>query len=151
MSTLLLQTKKTPKFSLKGQSHIAKCVKCYDADSIHVVILLHDVYTKFNCRLLGIDTAELRTKDMEERAFAIKSRDFLRELVLDKLVVISCDNFDKYGRLLINLYEYNDTDILNQKGGSINPDQEIYNWENSIKTWMRCITMKKQNAVDNQK
>ena len=145
MSLLFQQTKKTPKFSLDGQCHIAKCVKCYDADSIHVVILLHGIYTKFNCRLIGIDTPEIRTKDLQEKEYAIQARDYLRNLVLDKLVIVTCGTFDKYGRLLINLYQYIDTkdtndtkdtkdynDSKDQKGGSITLDETVYNWENSI-------------------
>ena len=32
------------------------------------------------------------------------ARDKLRELVLNKLVTIKCDKFDKYGRLLITIH-----------------------------------------------
>ena len=104
MSTLLQQSCKTPKFSLEDGVYLAKCVKCYDADTIHVVIKYKDTYTRFCCRLLGIDTAEIRSKDPDEKIFAKGSRDYLRDLILDKLVVIKCGVFDKYGRLLIHLY-----------------------------------------------
>ena len=107
MSTLLQQSCKTPKFSLEDGVYLAKCVKCYDADTIHVVIKYKDTYTRFCCRLLGIDTAEIRSKDPDEKIFAKGSRDYLRELILDKLVVIKCGVFDKYGRLLIHLYSTN--------------------------------------------
>ena len=33
-------------------------------------------------------------------------RDFLRELILNKLVVIKCGKFDKYGRLLAYVFQY---------------------------------------------
>ena len=107
MSTLLQQSCKTPKFSLEDGVYLAKCVKCYDADTIHVVIKYKDTYTRFCCRLLGIDTAEIRSKDPDEKIFAKGSRDYLRDLILDKLVVIKCGVFDKYGRLLIHLYSTN--------------------------------------------
>ena len=38
---------KTTKFSLEGEVFLAKCVKCYDADSIHIVIKFNNKLTRF--------------------------------------------------------------------------------------------------------
>lgn len=147
---LLAQNVKTPKFSLKDERFIAKCVKCYDADTIHVVICVNNIFSRFCCRLLEIDTAEIRSKNKDEKQFAKMSRDYLRNLILDKLVIIKCQEFDKYGRLLIYLYQLeNDSSNQNQEnqvnqipqlalqiGGSDNstrcPDHPRYNWDNSL-------------------
>ena len=104
MTTLSEQSLDTPLFTLNGQIYPAKCVKCYDADTIHVVILLHGTYTRFRCRLKGIDTAELRSKNKEEKAHAKQARDYLKTLILNKLVTIRCYDFDKYGRLLVDVF-----------------------------------------------
>jgi endonuclease YncB( thermonuclease family) len=96
---------KTPKFTLEGYHTSAKCVKCYDADTVHLVFGApgtNNLY-KWNCRLLGIDSAEIRSKDPEEKAYAIKARDYLRELILDKIVDVTCQEFDKYGRVLVTI------------------------------------------------
>ena len=99
----------TPLFTLRDRTFVAKCVKCYDADSIHVVILLHDVPTRFRCRLLGIDTPELRGKTPAERQHARRAREYLREHIHNKLVRIVCGDFDKYGRLLVWVHSLDDT------------------------------------------
>lgn len=138
MEALKQQTVKTPKFTLDGHSFIAKCVKCYDADTIHVVFLFNGRYNRFTCRLLGLDTAEIRTKDPEEKQFALKARDFLRDLVLDQLVLIRCHQFDKYGRLLINLFPYSQAaqDMVEKLDGKAVDDSEQvgggFSWKESI-------------------
>lgn len=115
------QTLDTPLFTLNGQIHTAKCVKCYDADSIHVVIALHGTFTRFRCRLKGIDTAELRSKNSHEKTYAKESRDYLKTIIMNKIVTIHCYEFDKYGRLLVDVY-YHDSNHAQaqhskQKGG----------------------------------
>ena len=47
---------------------------------------------------------KMKTKNTYEKQLAVKARDFLRDLILDKIIVIECLDFDKYGRLLGNLY-----------------------------------------------
>ena len=102
------QTLDIPLFTLKGQIHTAKCVKCYDADTIHVVFSLHGAFTRFRCRLKGIDTAELRSKNSHEKACAKESRDYLKTIIMNKIVTIHCFEFDKYGRLFVDVY-YHDS------------------------------------------
>ena len=58
---------------------------------------------KFNCRIQGVDTPELRTRDKKEKAYGILVRDKVRERILNKVVQIECGDFDKYGRLLIDI------------------------------------------------
>ena len=58
----------------------------------------------------GYDSPELRTKDEEEKKAAIIARDVLKNKILNKIVDIHCGKFDKYGRLLGNIY-YNKTNI----------------------------------------
>jgi micrococcal nuclease len=92
---------KTPSLTLNGITTMAKCTKCYDADTVHLVIPYNNGYYRWTCRLEEIDSAEIKSKDKAEQAHAIKSRDYLQGLILDKIVEVKCGKFDKYGRLLV--------------------------------------------------
>lgn len=98
------QTDKVESFSLKGQKLRAKVVKVYDGDTIHVVFKHFNQFYKWNCRIAHVDTPELRTKNEEEKKRGYEVRDKLRELIADKIVTIECGDFDKYGRLLIEVF-----------------------------------------------
>jgi endonuclease YncB( thermonuclease family) len=104
-------------FSLKNKTFLAKVVDIYDGDTCKIVFYLDDKIVKFTCRLNGIDTPELKplktkaNRDEEiEKAKQCKNK--LIELCCgsntmennDKLVFIKCNEFDKYGRLLIDIY-----------------------------------------------
>jgi len=90
-------------FSLDGYETLAKIVKVYDGDTVHAVFKYFDKYYKWNCRLLHVDTPELRTKDLEEKKRGYECRDKLSELIMDKIVSLKCSKFDKYGRLLVEI------------------------------------------------
>ncbi len=97
------QTDKTPMFSLNGLKTEAKVVKVYDGDTVHVVFYVFDKYYKWICRISNVDTPELRTKNEEEKKKGYEVRDKLRELISDKVVQLDCHEFDKYGRLLVDI------------------------------------------------
>jgi micrococcal nuclease len=97
-------TDKVPAFSLEGFVKKCKVVSVYDGDTIKVVFPIHDKMYKWNCRLNGVDTPELRTRDELEKKYGYKVRDLLREKILNKIVTVRCGDFDKYGRLLIDIY-----------------------------------------------
>ena len=95
-------------FSFDGRECTGKVVSVYDGDSVKIVFALSDnepnrLY-KWTCRLINIDTPELRTKNTREKEFGIKVRDILREKILNKIVTIKCKTFDKYGRLLVEIF-----------------------------------------------
>ena len=90
-------------FSLEGQEHLAKVVDVYDGDTIKCVFPIHNTLYRWNCRLSGVDTPELRTRCTVEKAYGYKVRDCLRDKILNKMVYIQCNEFDKYGRLLVNI------------------------------------------------
>lgn len=130
-------------FTLNNQFILAKVVYVYDGDTIHIVFNFNNTLTKFDCRLILIDTPEMCPKNIkdaikrtEEIESAIKSRNFLIEQVTNvpitnikmtkteikelcakstKLIWIKCLEFDKYGRLLVELYESKESKIsINQ-------------------------------------
>lgn len=104
-SELMTMTKEnTQLLSLNGQEFDAKVVYVYDGDTIHVVFRIFNKYYRWNCRILGVDTPELRTKDEKEKQKGYLVRDKVKENFLEKIVKIKCYDFDKYGRLLIDVY-----------------------------------------------
>ena len=103
-----------PEFSFKEHTKQAKVVSVYDGDTVKVVFPLQEKLYKWNCRMNGIDTPELRTRNKLEKARGYFVRDKLREKILNKVVIIKCFEFDKYGRLLISIYCDDDKLSVNQ-------------------------------------
>ena len=111
-------TKETQEFSLCGLTLKGKVVECYDADTCKIVIPIKDSLYKFTCRLNGIDSPEMKpllsvaNRDKEiEAAKAAKAE--LEKLVLNKIVVMECGKWDKYGRLLAVLHVSDANKIIN--------------------------------------
>jgi len=121
-------------FNLKGKKLLGKVVDIYDGDTCKIVFDLDGKLTKFSCRLLGINAPEikpLKSKENREveKTEAKKCRNRLFELctnciledkkikdVIDnnrKLVVVECFDWDKYGRLLVSIYDLNSEKSFN--------------------------------------
>jgi endonuclease YncB( thermonuclease family) len=96
------------KFTLKNYTTICKCVKVYDGDTIHVVFQFNNKLCRWVCRIEGVDTPELRSNNEKEKEYAYVVKEKLQEKILDKVLKIVCGDFDKYGRLLITIYEKSD-------------------------------------------
>lgn len=122
----------TPLFSLNGKKTFARVVNVTDGDTISVVLPIFDNYFKFNVRLNGIDTCEIHSKNEIIKDKGLKAKYRLIELLcpfekinniicstrkhiidlFDKnicLIWLECLDFDKYGRLLGNIYIDNKT------------------------------------------
>tara|TARA_B100001027_G_C16208199_1_gene303855 strand:- start:133 stop:573 length:441 start_codon:yes stop_codon:yes gene_type:complete len=103
--------RKTKKFSLEGQTKLCKVVSVYDGDTCNVVFDHNGVINRWNVRMNGYDTPEMRPSKKlpnrdEIKQKAILSRDFLKSLIFnnEQLVYLKCGKFDKYGRLLGDIY-----------------------------------------------
>jgi endonuclease YncB( thermonuclease family) len=94
---------KTPIFSLEGHKSKAKVVYIYDGDTVHLVIEVFNQLFKWKCRIAHVDTPELKTKDLHEKEMGYVARDKLKELMENKIVDVECFEFDKYGRLLVEI------------------------------------------------
>jgi endonuclease YncB( thermonuclease family) len=104
-----------PYFSLAGKSMWAKVVSIYDADTLTLIFLMNHEPVKFRCRLADIDAPEKRSADPIERACSDKAIQRLKELIgQSQMVYIKCGAFDKYGRLLVELYNATDSASINQ-------------------------------------
>ena len=114
---LEIHSSKTNQFSLNGYKTYAKCVYVYDGDTVHVVFKMPNSSECFKwvIRMMGIDTPEMKTKNLTEKAKAVQSRDFLKGKILDKVVILDCLEFDKYGRLLGNIFLEGEEQSLSQQ------------------------------------
>jgi len=126
----------TPVFSMNGIETYCRIVDIIDGDSVMLIVPLFGQYYKFNARLKGIDTFEIKSHDnvLKEKALLARKKVFeivckeqvlletdrkhLQE-VLNKnvyIVWVKCYEYDKYGRLLCDLYcSQNDEKSISDK------------------------------------
>ena len=74
---------------MEYNTYKAECIDVYDADSATFIVDLgfyikHEIKTRF----MGIDTPELRATNIMEKKLGYKARDFVRGLILGKIVTI---------------------------------------------------------------
>lgn len=100
-----------PKFSFKNYKTIIKVIKVIDGDTITGIFKFKDSFYKYNFRLNGIDTAEIHSKNDNEKKLGIDAKEYLHNLIINKNLVAEFYDFDKYGRILINIY-LNETELL---------------------------------------
>jgi endonuclease YncB( thermonuclease family) len=119
--------KKTSKFSLDGLVKLCKIVDVYDGDTCRAVFRHNGEICKWNIRMNGYDSPEMRpSKKLENRdeikKKAIAAKNYLKSLIMNEkqFVYLKCGKFDKYGRLLGTLFvlqsdtiSVNDTMIKN--------------------------------------
>lgn len=79
-----------------------KLLRIVDGDTIDVDIDLgFSIHQKNRVRLFGIDTPEVRTRDVDEKAKGFAAKIRLTELLPEEFVIqTKYDNRGKYGRVL---------------------------------------------------
>ena len=119
--------------------HYGKVIKVYDGDTITIATALHngDIYPsmglyQFHVRLLGIDTPELKTKNVAEHELGILARDALSEMIINKVVRLENISYDKYGRILCHVFlgDINMSEWLTSKKYAV-----YYNGGTKVKKW----------------
>jgi len=91
--------------SLEGIVCECKVVSVYDADTVTIALQWNNDIYKVKCRLLGIDSAEKRTKNQDEKKVALDATKWLQNLILNKIIWVKCGKWGKYGgRMLGELY-----------------------------------------------
>ena len=82
-----------------------KVVRVYDGDTFHLAFRVSWSRTcRIRVRLAGVDCAELRSTDPDEKFVAECAKRILEELVLGRAVTLHQPlKWDKYGRLLADL------------------------------------------------
>lgn len=97
-------------FSWDGMTFDAIPCDTYDGDTTGFCWIYCNKVYKYKCRCMGYDSPEIRCKadDPEREAkkeLARKAKDFFIELMAqDTTVTIHCGKFDKYGRVLVTMY-----------------------------------------------
>jgi len=88
----------------------ARVISVYDGDTINCdvtypIIKKLRAINEQKIRIYGIDTPEIRTKNLDEKALGYKVRDYVRSIIDGKEVelLLVVDN-DKYGRLLAYVF-----------------------------------------------
>jgi len=82
-------------------------IKVYDADTITIAAKLpynSSPLYRFQVRLLGVDSPEIKGKTQEEKEAAHKSQQALEAILLNKIVYLTDVSHEKYGRILANVY-----------------------------------------------
>lgn len=117
----------TPFFTLDGIKDYARVIEVYDGDTITIVMKVHGTFLKFKCRLMDIDTCEIRSNNDKNKELAFKARNRLIQLITDKqvneksnkkdvnsfleddvyVIWVHCFGYDKYGRVLVHCYKPN--------------------------------------------
>lgn len=122
----------TPPFSLYGTNTFARIHDIIDGDTMVVILPVFNHFFKFHIRVLGINTPELKSPDptVREQAHEAKKRafEFLTTSTLDSYdkasvttyfqnkcvyVWLECQRFEKYGRVLANVYKVDDLNDMN--------------------------------------
>jgi len=91
---------------------VAKCIKVYDGDTITIACGLppyepgKPIY-RWSVRLRGIDAPEMRTKCVNEKGCALLAKEMMEAQVLDKIVTLENVSYDKYGRVLADVFVNN--------------------------------------------
>lgn len=86
-----------------------RVVKVYDGDTITIATRMPGYPSskifKFQVRLNGIDAPEMKSKDPIEKQAAINSKEALRKKIFGKDIILKNIKFEKYGRLLADIYK----------------------------------------------
>ena len=125
MNDLHTKNKDVKLFTLRGIKNKVRIVDVYDGDTVTIVMYVFNDYYKFVCRIDGIDSSEIKSKDIICKNNAIKARTNILSFIygnvvefdeidsskkirnfLDNnvcIVDVECLDFDKYGRLLVKI------------------------------------------------
>ena len=102
----------------------AKCLKVVDGDTIDAQIDLgFDTHKVISIRLVGINAAESRTRDLEEKARGLAAKQFVKDILKKHKneFVLHSQGVGKYGRCLgeIFLGDVNLNELLITEGHAV--------------------------------
>ena len=87
----------------------AEVLSVYDGDTVTLMIdqgMKH--FARVKVRMIGIDTPEIRTKDLEEKKRGYDAKDYLKSRIEGKTIIVQTQKKGKFGRLLGVLWEYSE-------------------------------------------
>lgn len=89
-----------------------KVIKVYDGDTITIASEIYGELYRFQVRLAGIDTPEIKTKNENEKILAQRAKNALNDMIGNKIVELKNVNYDKYGRILADVYLFTADDYM---------------------------------------
>ena len=102
--------------------YMVKVERVVDGDTIDVKIDLgFDIHHSARVRMMGIDTPESRTRNLEEKAMGLASKARLKELLKGKKVKLECskEGKGKFGRILADVI------TIDKEGNEINVNNRL--------------------------
>jgi len=115
--------KEVPYFSFEGKRYYARPCNIYDGDTFSIIFEDEGGrIIKYRCRSLGYDSAEMKplltnpNRD-KEKELALLAKKRFTELLLahtSGLILVECHGFDKYGRILVTIYNNVDEISVNE-------------------------------------
>ena len=109
-------------FSFVGKTFFAKPCNIYDGDTFSIIFLHNNNVIKYRCRCIDYDSPEMKpslsnpNRD-KEKALAVIAKNRFTELLTKHesgLVFVECFEFDKYGRILVRVYNMIDIKSINE-------------------------------------
>ena len=125
----------TPEFTLSDRDFYSKILDIYDGDTVTLTVKVNETYYRMNARLHGIDTPEMRSCNEDVKHAAKQARNYLIRLItnanpgleitrqeirnickeVNSILLVKGKGFDKYGRLLVELWKEGDTTSINSQ------------------------------------
>lgn len=105
--------------SLNLYHYKAEVISVYDGDTVTLMIdqgMKH--FARVKVRLVGINTPEIRTTDLEEKERGYAAKSFLKDLIEGKTVIVHTVKKGKFGRWLGVLWLYEED--MTELGQSLN-------------------------------
>lgn len=107
--------------SLNLYHYKAEVLSVYDGDTITVMIdqgMKH--FARVKVRMIGINTPEIRTKDLDEKARGYAAKEYLKSRIEGKTIVINTVKKGKFGRWLGVIWLYGEG--MEELGESLNDE-----------------------------
>lgn len=82
----------------------AKLHRIIDGDTFQIYLPVCCFESIFTCRLNGVDTPELHSKDENEKKNANNVKEYVETMLSTQKFSITCGEFDKYGRILCDIF-----------------------------------------------
>jgi micrococcal nuclease len=99
----------------------AEVLSVYDGDTVTLMIdqgMKH--FARVKVRMIGIDTPEIRTKDLEEKKRGYAAKDYLKSRIEGKTIIVQTLKKGKFGRWLGVMWDY--TEDADELGESLNDE-----------------------------
>ena len=107
--------------SLNLYHYKAEVLSVYDGDTVTLMIdqgMKH--FARVKVRMIGIDTPEIRTKDLEEKKRGYEAKDYLKSRIEGKTIIVQTLKKGKFGRWLGVMWDY--TEDADDLGESLNDE-----------------------------